>query len=193
MKRSICLPWNAGTLSVIDGKFTASTWDGIWDYRRTTRFDPSVDWDLWQAVVSEGPAAVKRSSSEELTYAIAAGIPQAIEASFGRFWQTAKTREWSGYTRIWLLEGTEKDKSVNGNSGLEANGNGKDKESVASSASSVHSEKAGASSFAESGDGFTNPQAPKAQVCEGGACSHPRSLRRRFDGTWEPELAIPNI
>lgn len=43
-----------------------------------------VDWDLWQAVISEGPSAVARTSGEELTRAIASGIPAAIR---GVIWQ----------------------------------------------------------------------------------------------------------
>jgi len=43
-----------------------------------------VDWDLWQEVVYEGPAAVSRRSSKELNEAIAKGIPSAIR---GVVWQ----------------------------------------------------------------------------------------------------------
>jgi len=43
-----------------------------------------VDWDLWQAVVYEGPAAVSRRSSKELSDAITHGIPSAIR---GVVWQ----------------------------------------------------------------------------------------------------------
>ncbi|KAI9716749.1 MAG: GTPase-activating protein [Chrysothrix sp. TS-e1954] len=43
-----------------------------------------VDWDLWQAVVYEGPTAVARSSAAELKQAIARGIPSAIR---GVVWQ----------------------------------------------------------------------------------------------------------
>lgn len=43
-----------------------------------------VDWDLWQAVVYEGPAAVARSSADELNKAITKGIPSAIR---GVVWQ----------------------------------------------------------------------------------------------------------
>lgn len=43
-----------------------------------------VDWDLWQSVIYEGPAAVARTSGEELNQAIASGIPAAIR---GVVWQ----------------------------------------------------------------------------------------------------------
>lgn len=45
---------------------------------------PPVDWDLWQAVVYEGPAAVTRTSADELNEAITQGIPSAIR---GVVWQ----------------------------------------------------------------------------------------------------------
>lgn len=43
-----------------------------------------VDWDLWQEVVDEGPAAVARTSGAELTKATMRGIPSAIR---GVVWQ----------------------------------------------------------------------------------------------------------
>lgn len=43
-----------------------------------------VDWDLWQGVVYEGPAAVARTSGAELTKATMRGIPSAIR---GVVWQ----------------------------------------------------------------------------------------------------------
>ncbi|KAL9093438.1 MAG: hypothetical protein Q9159_000292 [Coniocarpon cinnabarinum] len=49
-----------------------------------TEKNQEVDWDLWQAVVYQGPAAVARTSPDELNIAIAAGIPSAIR---GVVWQ----------------------------------------------------------------------------------------------------------
>ena len=43
-----------------------------------------IDWDLWQSLVYEGPAIVAQKSSEELSQAIAGGIPSAIR---GVVWQ----------------------------------------------------------------------------------------------------------
>lgn len=43
-----------------------------------------VDWDLWQEVVYDGPAAVARTSGDELTKATMRGIPSAIR---GVVWQ----------------------------------------------------------------------------------------------------------
>nr|POE65864.1 gtpase-activating protein gyp5 [Quercus suber] len=44
----------------------------------------SVNWDLWQSVVYEGPKAVARTSGAELNEAIASGIPPALR---GVVWQ----------------------------------------------------------------------------------------------------------
>ncbi|KAF1808569.1 RabGAP/TBC [Eremomyces bilateralis CBS 781.70] len=43
-----------------------------------------VDWDLWQSIVYEGPAAVARTSPEEMKEGIALGIPGTIR---GVVWQ----------------------------------------------------------------------------------------------------------
>ncbi|KAF2862537.1 RabGAP/TBC [Piedraia hortae CBS 480.64] len=43
-----------------------------------------VNWDLWQALVYEGPSAVQKSSGAEMRAAIASGIPPAIR---GVVWQ----------------------------------------------------------------------------------------------------------
>lgn len=44
----------------------------------------NIDWDLWQSLVYEGPTSVAQRSSEELSRAIAGGIPSAIR---GVVWQ----------------------------------------------------------------------------------------------------------
>lgn len=121
-----------------------------------------VNWDLWQAVVSEGPAAVARTSPEELNRAIAAGIPQAIR---GVIWQVlahSKNEQMEKFYHDLVARGTEKERIANGNA--DTNGN-REKDSVASSASSVHSMQSGKigspTSPSASGEGFTNPSAPK--------------------------------
>lgn len=107
--------------------------------------DPSapVDWDLWQSVVYEGPAAVARSSAEELNKAIATGIPHAIR---GVVWQVlahSKNEELEHYYRVLLTRGTDKDEDRKSypNGTASANSSGKEKDSVKSSASSVHSDQ----------------------------------------------------
>lgn len=108
--------------------------------------DPAapVDWDLWQSVVYEGPAAVAKTSAEELNGAIASGIPSAIRGVVWQVLAQSKNEELEGVYRELVARGTDKDRdlkdqSANQNSNL-ANGYLKEKASVASSASSVHSE-----------------------------------------------------
>lgn len=111
--------------------------------------DPSdsVDWDLWQNVVYEGPAAVARTSPEELNCAIAAGIPSAIRGVIWQVLARSKNEELEGVYRELVNRGTEKDRdssvSINGSVAPygPANGHLKEKASIASSASSIHSEK----------------------------------------------------
>lgn len=114
--------------------------------------DSQVDWDLWQSLVDEGPSAVARTSPEELNRAIATGIPNVIR---GLVWQVlaqSKNDELEAVYRELAVRGTEKDKDRNSNgtsvstSSL-SNGNlSIDKEVVASSASSVHSDVSGVKS-----------------------------------------------
>jgi Rab-GTPase-TBC domain len=108
-----------------------------------------VDWDLWQAVVYEGPAAVARTSPEELNRAIATGIPSAIRGVVWQVLAQSKNEELEGVYRELVARGTDKDKDrMSGSTGTSSvissagsvNGNNKEKEAVASSASSIHSD-----------------------------------------------------
>ncbi|KAF2745816.1 GTPase-activating protein GYP5 [Sporormia fimetaria CBS 119925] len=96
-----------------------------------------VDWDLWQSVVNEGPAAVARTSAEELNRAIANGIPQAIRGVIWQVLAQSKNEELEALYRELVARGT--DKEMPPTPGV-ANGNGKEKDSVTSSSSSVHSD-----------------------------------------------------
>ncbi|OBT54002.1 hypothetical protein VE04_05459 [Pseudogymnoascus sp. 24MN13] len=105
-----------------------------------------VDWDLWQSVVYEGPAAVARTSPEELNQAIALGIPSAIRGVVWQVLAQSKNDELESVYRDLLSRGTDQDKdrasiSSAGASNTFSNG-GKDKD-TASSASSVHSDLSG--------------------------------------------------
>ncbi|CAJ2511749.1 Uu.00g073740.m01.CDS01 [Anthostomella pinea] len=111
--------------------------------------DAQIDWDLWQSVVYEGPTAVARTSSEELTKAIATGIPTVIRGVVWQVLAQSKNEELEMVYRDLAARGTEKEKNRNSNgtsASLSSNGNlNTDKEVVASSASSVVSELSGAS------------------------------------------------
>ncbi|KAF2689188.1 RabGAP/TBC [Lentithecium fluviatile CBS 122367] len=100
-----------------------------------------VDWDLWQAVVNEGPAAVARTSSEELNRAIASGIPQAIRGVIWQVLAQSKNEELEGVYRELVARGTDKEMAPTRSpllSGL--NITMREKDSVASSSSSIHSD-----------------------------------------------------
>ncbi|KAI1765871.1 RabGAP/TBC [Hypoxylon sp. FL1150] len=111
--------------------------------------DAQVDWDLWQSVVYEGPAAVARTNPEELTRAIATGIPPVIRGVVWQVLAQSKNEELERVYKELAARGSDKDKDRNSNStsvSLSSNGNlSSDKEATASSASSVHSEVSGAS------------------------------------------------
>ncbi|CBX93544.1 similar to GTPase-activating protein GYP5 [Plenodomus lingam JN3] len=100
-----------------------------------------VDWDLWQSVVNEGPAAIARTSPEELNRAIASGIPQVIRGVIWQVLAQSKNEELENKYRELVARGTDKEHTPvkTPNSGTQVNGN-KEKDSVASSSSSVHSD-----------------------------------------------------
>ncbi|KAL8768168.1 MAG: hypothetical protein Q9209_005559 [Squamulea sp. 1 TL-2023] len=108
--------------------------------------DPTapVDWDLWQSVVYEGPTAVAKTSAEDLNRAIASGIPSAIRGVVWQVLAQSKNEELEGVYRELVARGTGKDRDLkdepNKSSSNLANGHLKEKASVTSSASSVHSE-----------------------------------------------------
>lgn len=122
-----------------------------------------VDWDLWQAVVNEGPAAVSRTSAEELNQAIASGIPQAIRGVIWQVLAQSKNEELESMYRELVIRGTDKEhitvKSPHLPNG-HINGAGKEKESVASSSSSVHSDY----STPATTNGSTNAPLPSPSI-----------------------------
>ncbi|KAK3946128.1 putative TBC domain-containing protein [Diplogelasinospora grovesii] len=107
--------------------------------------DVPVDWDLWQSVVYEGPAAVARTSPEELNKAIATGIPSAIRGVIWQVLAQSKNEELEVVYRDLVARGTDKDKDRHSSGtsiSAASNGNLSIKE-PASSASSIHSEGSG--------------------------------------------------
>lgn len=122
--------------------------------------EAQVDWDLWQSVVYEGPAAVARSSAEELNRAIATGIPSAIRGVIWQVLAQSKNEELEVAYKELAVRGTEKEKkrrssSTTASSITNGNASSQGAEAVASSASSIHSEKSGT-------NGSISPQADKA-------------------------------
>lgn len=102
-----------------------------------------VNWDLWQSVVYEGPAAVARTSGEELNQAIASGIPAAIRGVVWQVLAQSKNEELEEVYRDLVGRGADKEQRPNGITRTDSsagNVNGlHEKESLASSASSIHS------------------------------------------------------
>ncbi|KPM35235.1 hypothetical protein AK830_g11332 [Neonectria ditissima] len=107
--------------------------------------ETQVDWDLWQSVVYEGPAAVARTSAEELNRAIATGIPSAIRGVIWQVLANSKNDDLELVYKDLISRGTDKskDRHSNGttNSSL-SNGNlsVQSGDAIASSASSLNSE-----------------------------------------------------
>lgn len=103
----------------------------------------SVDWDLWQSVVYEGPGAVARTSPEELNRAIASGIPNAIRGVVWQVLAQSKNEELESVYRDLLVRGTDKEKDRNSGSSAtpSVQSHTSPKDEVVSSASSVHSDQ----------------------------------------------------
>lgn len=123
--------------------------------------DPTapVDWDLWQSVVYEGPTVVARTSAEELNRAIATGIPNAIRGVVWQVLAQSKNEAYESMYRDLVSRGTDKDKDRMSASSAAASVNGKEKEEVTSSASSVHSDQSTPATTIT--NGLRSPSPPK--------------------------------
>jgi len=125
--------------TIVDSKLLPGTVSGV----STSAQDAAgpIDWDFWQAVVNEGPQAVARTSPEELSHAISCGIPQTIRGVIWQVLANSKNEDLEAIYQALLLRGTDKEcvarpATTNGMT----NGHVKEKESITSSASSVHSD-----------------------------------------------------
>lgn len=102
-----------------------------------------VNWDLWQSVVYEGPSVIARTEGAELDRAIASGIPAAIRGVVWQVLAQSKNEELEEVYRELVARGTDKEQRPSGMSRTEstiASSNGtQEKESLRSSASSIHS------------------------------------------------------
>lgn len=131
--------------------------------------DPAspVDWDLWQSVVYEGPAAVVRTSADELNRAIASGIPNAIRGVVWQVLAQSKNEELESVYRDLVVRGTDKDKDrMSGSSGppsvIQSQGSPNDE--VLSSSSSIHSEHSTPATTMT--NGMRSPSPPKEKDIE---------------------------
>lgn len=110
-----------------------------------------VDWEMWQQLVNHGPQALH--SSEALNAAIRRGIPQTIRGVIWQVLADSRDPELEEVYRELVARGTEKEKERQRNSAGHVNG--VEKESVASSRSSVRSNNS--ASGAHSVNGSTSP------------------------------------
>jgi hypothetical protein len=146
--------------SPIDPKLAPGTVSGL----ATSASDAAapIDWDFWQSVVNEGPQVVARTSPEEMSQAIASGIPQTIRGVIWQVLANSKNDDLEVVYRDLLVKGTDKDiRDATQHTqvpAILANGTTKEKEPIASSGSSVHSDL---SAPATSGNvGVTSPSTP---------------------------------
>lgn len=102
----------------------------------STLSDQPVDWDLWQSVVYEGPAAVAKTSAEELNRAIATGIPSAIRGVIWQVLAQSQSEELEAVYRDLVARGTDKEKDRQSTS---SGSNSSSIKESGSSASSIHS------------------------------------------------------
>lgn len=161
--------------------------------------DPAsqVDWDLWQSVVYEGPAAVARTSAEELNQAITSGIPSAIRGVVWQVLAQSKNEELENVYKELLVRGTEKDKdrsssfSGPGTANGFMNGNGKEKDSIASSASSVHSDHSTPAATGPNGLASLSPSHEKD--AESMLKSHAISVAERQKKAQEDAAALQKL
>ncbi|KAF9772817.1 hypothetical protein IL306_009457 [Fusarium sp. DS 682] len=110
--------------------------------------EEKVDWDLWQSVVYEGPAAVARTSAEELNKAIATGIPSAIRGVVWQVLADSKNDDLELVYKDLVARGTDKSKDRHSNSTTASslsNGNLSvhSGDAITSSASSINSDHSG--------------------------------------------------
>ena len=161
--------------------------------------DPAapVDWDLWQSVVYEGPSAVARTSAEELNRAIASGIPSAIRGVVWQVLAQSKNEELEGVYRELVVRGTDKDRDLaivpNGatSSGIPANGNTKEKNSIASSASSVHSDHSTPATSAT--NGMVSPSPSQERDAESIARLQSTMITERKKRSKEDAVALQKL
>ncbi|KAI9690852.1 MAG: GTPase-activating protein [Bathelium mastoideum] len=140
MARKASSPGRLARRGTINSNLAPGTAAGIAEGPAAADAEP-VDWDLWQSVVYEGPAAVARTSADELNHAISSGIPQAIRGVVWQVLAQSKNEEMEDVYRELSSRTVDNNQVVaNGRKVSNPTVNGaKEKESHTSSASSTHS------------------------------------------------------
>lgn len=103
-----------------------------------------VDWDLWQALVNEGPSAVHRTGGAEIAKAISNGIPPAIRGVVWQVLADSKSEDLEALYRTLKARGTDAEHQrpplSRGHSSYFGGQDVSEKEKNLSSRSSVHSD-----------------------------------------------------
>lgn len=102
-----------------------------------------VDWEVWQQIVNHGPQALSGSDSEELNAAIKRGIPQTLRGVIWQVLADSRNPELEETYKDLVARGTEKERerhlSTSSTVTLNGHTSPKEKESLASSRSSLQS------------------------------------------------------
>lgn len=158
----------------------------------------SVDWDLWQSVVYEGPSAVARTSAEELNRAISGGIPSAIRGVVWQVLAQSKNEELEGVYRELVARGTDKDKDRElaatsiGSNPKAVNASSKEKAAITSSSSSIHSNHSTPATSAANGMNSPVPS-QNEKDSENASKLHAAMLAERKKKTKEDAAALQKL
>lgn len=104
-----------------------------------------VDWELWEGIVNNGPEALSGANSEELNAAIKRGIPQTIRGVIWQVLSDSRNSELEEVYKELVARGTDKERHMSLN-GQGPSGATSEKESLASSRSSIRSDNSGSPS-----------------------------------------------
>lgn len=143
--------------------------------RSATDSSAPVDWDLWQQLVNDGPQAL--ANSENLNAAIKRGIPQTIRGVIWQILANCRTGELEDIYRELVARGP--DKTPRGPNGS-VNGIG-EKESIASSRSSIRSEHSGSGSHSTSVAPSPSQEADPERLAKEQASSESARLKKAKD------------
>ncbi|QGA17590.1 hypothetical protein EYB26_005261 [Talaromyces marneffei] len=99
-----------------------------------------VDWELWEGIVNNGPEALSGANSEELNAAIKRGIPQTIRGVIWQVLADSRNSELEEVYKELVARGTDKERHMS------LSGAASEKESLASSRSSIRSDNSGSPS-----------------------------------------------
>jgi len=159
----------------------------------STMADPAspVDWDLWQSVVYEGPAAVARTSADELNRAIATGIPNAIRGVVWQVLAQSKNEDLESVYKDLVIRGTAKDVDRSSTTAGLPGTLPKDKDEAVSSASSVHSDHS--TPAATLANGLRSPSPGKDRDPEATMKALAASLAEKKKKAKEDEVALRKL